>query len=141
MRPATELGNALRGSCLCGIVTYEIDLPFSKFAHCHCQRCRKATAHASNVYLAPGQLRWLTGRDDVARFDLPSARSFSRWFCRHCGSSVPRISRSGGTAVVPAGSLDDVPKATPTARIYCGSEAPWACRDGLPRFEEYPEWW
>ena len=144
MRSATESGGILRGSCLCGVVTYEIDPPFSKFAHCHCQRCRKATgaAHASNIYLAPEQLRWLTGQNDVAHFDLPAARSFARWFCRHCGSSVPRVSRSGRTVVVPAGSLDDVPKDIPTARIFCGSEVPWACgEDGLPRFDEYPEWW
>jgi hypothetical protein len=134
----------LRGSCLCGMVMYEVSPPFTKFAHCHCMRCRKATgaAHASNIYLAPGQLTWISGEDSIGRFDLPSAASFARWFCSHCGSSVPRLSRSGRTVVVPAGSLDDHPADRPKARIFCSSEAPWSCcTDDLPRYSGYPEWW
>ncbi len=134
----------LRGSCLCGRVTYEVRPPFSKFAHCHCQRCRKATgaAHASNLYLSPGQLTWRTGEGAIRRFDLPSAASFARWFCSECGGPVPRLSRSGKTVVVPAGSLDDHPAEMPKARIFCDSEAPWACgADDLPRHSEYPQGW
>lgn len=136
--------SALRGSCLCGKVMYEVRPPFSKFVHCHCARCRKATgaAHATNIYLAPGQLTWLSGEEIIGRFDLPSALSFARWFCLHCGGPVPRLSRSGRTVVVPAGSLDDNPREKPTARIFCNSEAPWTCRaDNLPCHAEYPEWW
>lgn len=134
----------LRGSCLCGTVTYEVSPPFSKFAHCHCTRCRKSTgaAHASNIYLAPSQFAWTSGEEAVAHFDLSSALSFAKWFCRNCGSPTPRLSRSGRTIVVPAGSLDDSPNEEPIARIFCSSEAPWACvGDTLPRFAEYPEWW
>lgn len=144
MERTTETDVVLRGSCLCGSVTYAVRGPFSKFAHCHCTRCRKATgaAHASNIYLKPEQLTWISGEDMVARFDLPSATSFARWFCTSCGGPVPRLSRSGRTVVVPAGSLDDPPNEKPKARIFCGSEAPWACgADDVPRYAEYPEWW
>ncbi|MGH8177546.1 MAG: GFA family protein [Steroidobacter sp.] len=140
----TETDEILRGSCLCGSVTFAVRAPFSKFAHCHCARCRKATgaAHASNIYLKPEQLTWINGEEMVARFDLPSATSFARWFCRNCGGPVPRLSRSGRTVVVPAGSLDNHPNEKPKARIFCGSEAPWACSaDDVPRHAEYPEWW
>jgi hypothetical protein len=140
----TTSNEALRGSCLCGAVKYEVHPPFSKFAHCHCTRCRKATgaAHASNIYVAPAQLNWLGGEESVAHFDLPSALSFARWFCRSCGSPVPRISRSRRTVVVPAGSLDDSPEEKPKARIFCGSEASWACQaNDMPRYDGYPQWW
>ncbi|MGH8237450.1 MAG: GFA family protein [Steroidobacteraceae bacterium] len=144
MEATTQSISALRGSCLCGKVTYEVRPPFSKFVHCHCARCRKATgaAHATNIYLAPGQLTWLCGGEIIGRFDLPSALSFARWFCPNCGGPVPRLSRSGRTVVVPAGSLDDNPMENPKARIFCNSEAPWACRaEDLPCHAEYPEWW
>jgi hypothetical protein len=139
-----DSAHALRGSCLCGTITYEITPPFPKFAHCHCARCRKSTgaAHASNIYVAPLQLSWLSGGDSIARFDLASAQSFGKWFCKHCGSPVPRVSRSGRTVVVPAGSLDDEPPVRVRGRIFCGSAARWACDgDGLPRYEEYADWW
>ncbi len=144
MEAATRSDGTLRGSCLCGKVTYEVRPPFSKFAHCHCTRCQKATgaAHASNIYLTPGQLTWLSGEEIVTRFDLPSALSFARWFCGHCGGPVPRMSRSGRTVVVPAGSLDDNPTEKPQARIFCDSQAPWTCdANDLPRYAGYPEWW
>jgi hypothetical protein len=137
-------GEALTGSCLCGSVRFRIRPPFTKFAHCHCQRCRKATgaAHATNIYITPKQFAWAAGQDAVLRFDLPSASSFALWFCRHCGCPVPRLSRSGKTIVVPAGSLDDHPVDMPRARIFCDSEAPWACADDtVPRFADYPQWW
>jgi len=134
----------LRGSCLCREVKYEITGSFAKFAHCHCARCRKSTgaAHASNIYLEPAQLAWVAGENEVARFDLTSAKSFAKWFCRRCGSPVPRLSRSGRTVVVPAGSLEDEPVELPKARIFFGSTAAWACTgDDLPRHDRYPDWW
>src|ERR1041385_7268775 len=81
-------GETLRGSCLCGEVTYEVRAPFLRFAHCHCARCCKATgsAHATNLYVPPGQFSWTSRTDSVVRFDLPSAKSFATTFCGRCGS-------------------------------------------------------
>ncbi|HUR40048.1 MAG TPA: GFA family protein [Verrucomicrobiae bacterium] len=112
--------------------------------HCHCSRCRKGTGtgHATNLYLQPAQLHWRTGQESISRYDLPDAKSFSKWFCRHCGSPLPRISRSGKTVVLPAGSLDDPPPIKPTDQIFWGSRAPWSCASGgLPVHEEYPPGW
>jgi hypothetical protein len=55
----------LKGSCLCGAVTYEASGEPKRFYHCHCSRCRKATGtgHASNLFLQPGTLRWLSGEE------------------------------------------------------------------------------
>jgi hypothetical protein len=135
---------SLEGSCLCGAVTYRIVAPFKQFAHCHCQRCRKATgtAHATNLYGEPGNFKWLTGEELTVRFDLPSARSFATVFCRTCGSPLPHVTRNGRTMVVPAGSLDDEPTPSPQVRIFWGSRAGWSgSSDGLPTTVELPEWW
>lgn len=134
----------IAGSCLCGAVRFELSPPFNRMMHCHCMRCRKGTGtgHATNLYLQPTQLHWTSGEAEIRRYDLPTAKSFSKWFCSQCGSPVPRISRSGKTAVVPAGSLDDVPPIEPTGHIFWGSRAHWACAAGaLATHEEYPEGW
>jgi hypothetical protein len=134
---------SLKGSCLCGAVTFEVQPPFPRMVHCHCSRCRKATGtgHATNLYVQPDQLKWLSGQASIARYDLPSARSFAKWFCAQCGSPLPRITRSGKTAVVPAGSLDTAPPLAPTDHIFWGSRASWACADSLPTHDEYPPGW
>ena len=33
---------AIRGSCLCGAVSYEITGSFKVIGHCHCSTCRKS---------------------------------------------------------------------------------------------------
>jgi hypothetical protein len=45
--------STLKGSCLCGVVKYEVTGEPSRFYHCHCSRCRKVTGtgHASNMFL------------------------------------------------------------------------------------------
>src|SRR5258708_35316531 len=117
----------IRGSCLCGGVNLEIELPFDRFVNCHCSRCRKATgtAHATNAIVKPDAFRWIAGESHVVRYDLPSARSFATCFCRLCGSPLPHLTRSGREVIVPAGSLDDDPGGTPEAPICWSSRAPW----------------
>jgi hypothetical protein len=112
--------------------------------HCHCSRCRKGTGtgHATNLLAGPDQLQWLSGEDNISRYDLPTAKSFSKWFCRLCGCPVPRPSRNGRFVVIPAGSLDDDPPIRPTDHIFWGSRAPWSCpHGGLPTHETYPDSW
>jgi hypothetical protein len=117
----------VRGGSLCGLVEYEVDLPFTKFVKCHCSRCRKATGSAftANAYVLPSAFRWLSGQDHVARFDYPLAKSFSTSFCRECGSPLPHATRSGREVIVPAGSLWDDPGVSPTIDSRWPSRAPW----------------
>jgi hypothetical protein len=120
-------GMTARGGCLCGVVEFEVDLPFVKFVKCHCSRCRRATgsAFAANAYVLPEALRWLSGQDQVMRFDLPQARSFATSFCVKCGSPLPHATRSGREVIIPAGSLLNDPGASPTIDACWQSRARW----------------
>jgi hypothetical protein len=117
----------VRGGCLCGLVEFEADLPFSKFVKCHCSRCRNATgsAFAANAYVLPQAFRWLSGEDKVARCDLSTARSFSTAFCRDCGSPLPHATRSKREIIIPAGSLRGDPGASPTVDLCWQARARW----------------
>ncbi len=117
----------IQGSCLCGAVAFEAALPFDRFVHCHCSRCRKATgtAHATNAVVKAAAFRWLAGADQVARYDLPTARSFATSFCRRCGTPLPHLTRSGREVIIPAGTLDDDPGSRPTRHMQWASRAAW----------------
>ena len=135
---------ALNGSCLCGTVAFEVQPPFERMVHCHCSRCRKGTGtgHATNLYVQPGQLKWLSGESSISRYNLPSAKSFGKWFCSQCGGPLPRLTRSGKIVVVPAGSLDTTPPIKPSDHIFWESRASWTCAiSSLPTHAEYPQWW
>jgi hypothetical protein len=134
----------LQGSCLCGTVRFEVDPPFQRMAHCHCSRCRKGTGtgHATNLTVEPSQFRWRSGEEAITRYDLPTAQSFGKWFCRYCGSPLPRLTRSGKIIVIPAGSLDTAPPIAPTDHIFWASRASWGCTSGgLPTHDQYPASW
>ena len=125
----------LRGSCLCGGVKYEVAGEAQRFYHCHCSRCRKATGtgHASNLFLQPAALTWLTGQEHVRAFKVPEAARFTNQFCAICGGRLPRQPEGSDTVLVPAGSLDGEAPMRPQARIFSDSRASWSCSgDGIP---------
>lgn len=131
----------VQGSCLCGAVKYEARGEATRFYHCHCSRCRKATGtgHASNLFLQPGVLTWLCGEDEIRSFKVPTAKRFTNHFCGICGSRVPRVSKEPAFVLIPAGSLDQEPPIGPQGRIFFGSRAQWSCAgDGLAAYPEYP---
>ena len=133
------MSKAVKGSCLCGGVSYQFHGPEYVFQYCHCSRCRKFTgsAHASNILVAPEQFEWLTGTELVARFEHPDAKHFATCFCTRCGSSLPWKAQSGGAVIIPAGTLDEDPQIRPSQNIFWGSRAVWReAVEALPQHDE-----
>ena len=67
------MSDTLRGSCLCGGVTFEVVLPFRRANHCHCERCRK---HSGAFGLTQGrvpreQFTLLSGAELIRTFRPP----------------------------------------------------------------------
>ncbi len=127
------------GECLCGAVRYRIvaEAPKAMFL-CHCTRCRKETGtlHGANVFFREGELTFERGEEQLSRFALEGTRK-KRWFCKTCGSPMPRQD-ANGMIVLPAGSLDDGSMLTPDAHIFHDSRAEWAERAAdAPRHSEY----
>ncbi len=126
------------GSCLCGIIKFEIEGDFEQFFLCHCAHCRKDTgsAHAANLFSVSANLQWISGQDKVTFFNLPSTRH-SRNFCSACGSALP--CEQGNLLVVPAGSLDTDLSIKPNAHIFVSSRAVWDhALETAPVFEKFP---
>jgi hypothetical protein len=133
--------STLKGGCLCGAVKYQVSGEPRRFYHCHCSRCRKVTGtgHASNMFLQPAALEWLSGEELIRLFKVPEAKRFTNSFCAICGSRLPRQAKDSDVVMIPAGSLDDEAPIRPQARIFSGSRASWACTDdALPVYADFP---
>ena len=117
---------ALSGSCLCGNVRFEIADNFDHFQFCFCTQCQKSTGtgHASNLFTDPINITWLSGEEDLIRYDVPERR-ISNVFCKQCGSRMPWLSLSGDTLAVPAGCLDHTPQLKPQAKIFWPERPDW----------------
>jgi hypothetical protein len=132
----------LRGSCICGSVSYEITGEPRSFFHCHCGRCRKSTGtgHASNIILKPESAVWVSGQELLGTFKVPDAERFRTVFCSKCGSPMPRVAPDLSVAVIPAGSLDSPPPLAPTDHIMWDSRSDWSCEAvDIPTWRRYPE--
>ncbi|MBU2869771.1 GFA family protein [Colwellia sp. E2M01] len=116
----------LTGSCLCGECKYAITSELKHFFHCHCIQCQKmtASAFAANIIAVPTKINWLSGEENIKRFDYPE-RDFTQVFCMNCGSGLPFLDGRGELLFIPTGTLDNVPKIKPEANIYWTERAKW----------------
>lgn len=128
-----------RGSCLCGVVKFEIDEFLPQAAHCHCSMCRKfhGAAYATIAGVFRSNFRWVEGADALKGYTAENGTT--RTFCSHCGSSLTFSSpRAPAEEVeIALGTMDgDVP-VEPNAHIFVGSAANWTVlSNDLPQYEE-----
>ncbi len=130
----------LRGSCLCGAVSWSVDGELELAHACHCSMCRKShgTAYGAFASVKASGFRWTAGRDAVQIYR--SSESGVRPFCGRCGSKVPNVEPSGERVSFPLGPLEGHGADFKLlAHIFVGSKAPWhEIRDGLPQFPAWP---
>jgi hypothetical protein len=132
---------ALKGSCLCKGVQYEITAPLDAAANCHCSMCRKQSGAAflSAAGVATKNFRWTKGEELLTRY--ASSPGGERIFCRRCGSTLAGgpSDPKGEMIWIMLGTLDDDPKIKPSSHIFVGSKASWFdIADALPQHKEFP---
>ena len=137
---------ALRGSCLCGGVRFEIDGRLMRSSHCHCGSAKRRMARhsARGRGSRPPIFRFLAGEELVCFYE--STPGTHRGFCKVCGSPVlvkfneqARSARTDPGAVALCGvalaTLDDDPGVRPDAHAFIIDKAPWfAVTDDLPQY-------
>ncbi len=62
-------GKHLSGSCLCGLVTYDVPDAFEYALYCHCSDCRRTTGAAAKPFAGIGSqhLHIVQGADRLMR--------------------------------------------------------------------------
>jgi hypothetical protein len=127
---------AIQGSCLCGVVRYEIDQLASPIGFCHCRTCQKAhsAAFAPTARVQPTHFRWLQGQDIVR--DFVSSPGKTRQFCGQCGSHIVAFKVGQEELILRVATLDADPEVRPVVHIWTSHDAPWLAASDLPMFPE-----
>ena len=131
----------IKGGCLCGAVSYEVDNRFEKLFLCSCEQCRQisGSAFASNLFGTIEGFNWLSGNDEIENYQMPG-RDISKSFCRVCGSGVPWASGDGTRMIVPAGSLSEPAIVAERLRIFTSEQPSWASDlEQIPAHAKFPE--
>ena len=76
------------GSCLCGVVSFEFELPTLFAGHCHCTMCQRAhgAGFVTWVGVREDGFRITSGAEDIVHYR--SSSHTTRSFCGRCGSSM-----------------------------------------------------
>jgi hypothetical protein len=132
------MSKKVRGSCLCGGVRFEVEPPFIRANHCHCDRCRKHSGSAvcTQVRVLKEQFRLLAGEELIRVYG--KGEGAVKAFCITCGSSLFGGDWPEGPQVsIRMGAFDDDPGIRPQFHTYVDSRAPWdAIADNLPQHAE-----
>ena len=129
---------ALRGSCQCGGVQFEVEGGFVSMAYCHCETCKKLSGGVgtANGRVSTENVRLLAGQDLVRTYQ-PHEGS-AKTFCSVCGSNLfgSGWPESEFTSVR-LSAIDSPLEDRPDAHLYVRSLAPWETLpdDGAERFE------
>jgi hypothetical protein len=127
----------MKGSCLCGAVSYQTTGNPIAFDFDHCSRCRKSSGSAfkAELVIKSTDFRWVTGQSLVKVYELPVREKppgYRRAFCVMCGSPVPTV--DDDITNIPAGTLDDDAEIRPQRHIFVARKAAWfEITDDLPR--------
>ena len=133
---------AIKGSCLCGSITFEIDRAVGPFEICHCNRCRKVSGsqNISAVGVNTADFRMLSGQKLVKFFSAPiidHPPAYQSSFCSRCGSPVPNPSPEGDWFEIAAGLFDAPIGIQPDKHIYSEFTPDWdTITDDLPQYSK-----
>lgn len=131
----------LKGSCLCGAVTYEVEDAFRYALNCHCTDCRRATGAAFKPLagIEAEKLALTSGSDNILRYGGEAPEHSFDVHCATCGSLLYSIVQKGTRANVSLGTLIDTPSIRPSMHIFVGSKAHWyEITDDLPQHQRFP---
>jgi hypothetical protein len=140
VRQATGEGcSMLKGSCLCGIVSYEIHGAIQSARFCHCVTCRKFSGAAVAPWglVATAHLIVTGPESNIAKYDSGGGL---RAFCSSCGSPLwYEPANLPAFRGVPLGVIDEGLVPTPEMHVWTKSKASWASIDDeLPQHETHP---
>jgi hypothetical protein len=140
-RVGARSASGLRGSCVCGAVTFETTGTPRRLVNCYCSVCRRRSGagFTSTLFAPSDAFRWRSGQERVRRYSLPAPRTYAADFCAACGSAVPLVMPGSPAAMLPAGAIDGALGPLPVVHLYVGSKAAW-CEIGAAgeQFAELP---
>ena len=132
----------IKGSCMCGELTYAIRGEVGEITHCHCTTCRKAhgSAFSSVAAVQIDDFEFTSGENLIKCFQ--SSTDKVRCFCSNCGSHIYAHREGQKHYILRLGTLDDDPKVRPTNHIWVSLKAPWYNLEtdcNLPKHDEWED--
>jgi len=137
------MAKEMTGHCLCGHVTYRLDVEPVAQAFCYCADCQRQTGTAFSVVVAVPREAFHVEGDTLSSFETRGdvhGGPTRRHFCSGCGSPIfSAVEALPDLVYIKAGTLDDPSWLEPNAEVFTRSAQPWAPHlEQAARFETMP---
>ncbi len=128
----------MQGSCCCGAVKFELSSNPSMMGTCHCSRCRKVGV-STFVFVKDDDLHWISGRNEVQRYEPLPPYKYARCFCKICGTGLGEIISEQSSFPIAANLLDTDPGVRNRFHEFVAEKPAWydIC-DEAKQFEGHP---
>ena len=115
------------GQCLCGEISYSVDIEPVFTGNCHCKDCQRSSGSAFiPAMIFPEKDVVVSGEAKYFESQADSGNMHKRGFCPNCGSQLfARFSNMPGMLGIKAGTLNDSSNYVPKLDFYVGSASPW----------------
>ncbi|WP_082020311.1 GFA family protein [Leisingera sp. ANG-M6] len=114
----------MHGRCLCGSVTFNVELPVLSVVNCHCESCRRQCSAPMTTYIGvtDGQWQWTGEEPKLFR----SSPGVERTFCGTCGSPMSfRSQAMSGTMHFYVAAMADPEAFTPALHVAHEEKLCW----------------
>lgn len=128
----------LKGSCLCGSVTFRVTGDLPPPHACHCTKCRKFTGNFEAGTDIPRERVTIAGERHVNWFQ--SSDHARRGFCSVCGSSLFFDVPDSDWIGISMGAFDGPTNTTLSSHIFVADKGDYyQIADGLPQHQQAPK--
>ena len=114
----------VRGSCLCGEISYTLESDLLFLYHCHCLECRKfsGSSNATNATVVGADLKIADPNNKLTSFSLQNG---ARYFCSNCGSPIYSTADGGEYPSLHCGSINEYPDRQLDANLWTSEKCSW----------------
>jgi len=115
------------GQCLCGKISYSINIDPVFTGNCHCKDCQRSSGSAYiPAMIFPEKNVAVSGEAKYYESHADSGDIHSRGFCANCGSQLfAKFSNMSGMLGIKAGTLNDSSNFVPMLDFHVSSAVPW----------------
>lgn len=115
------------GQCLCGKISYSVNVEPVFSGNCHCKDCQRSSGSAFiPAMIFPEKNVVVTGDPKYFESKTGSGEIHNRGFCSNCGSQLfSQFGNIPGMLGIKVGTLIDSSRYLPMLDFFVGSAAPW----------------
>lgn len=132
---------SIKGGCLCGAVTYNVEGDPMFVGHCACENCQKTTGGGhSSIAAYPEPQVSIQGQTTSYQGKGDSGQPTTYQFCAKCGSRLfTRAAMMPGVVMITLGTMDAAADLQPSMMIYGKRRRAWDhVPPGVQVFEGMP---